>query len=341
MTSEKCQDPQRKRAGLIARLSHFERAALGGLGGIVTAGILAAAVFPPPGAVQAPRPTLDLESTLRLEPVPTVAVSVAPLRAPIEENGLTVDEVAQTLRYDLDTVADGDAAVPRVFLASMPHDLDDVAEVKRKKAVFFKSVLPLVLQVNEQLSRDRERLMSLAAQRKAGKQIKAEDRLWAAMMSKRYNTERNDFESLLRRVDVIPPSLALAQAAKESGWGTSRFARQGNALFGQWTWSAEDGIEPKQRAEGETHLVREFDTLMDSVEAYMRNLNTHPAYRELRSLRAGMRKRGEPLDGQKLALGLKRYSELGMEYVERIRTMISYNQLTSLDRAKLASTPQS
>lgn len=141
----------------------------------------------------------------------------------------------------------------------------------------------------------------------------------------------------MQRVDIIPPSLALAQAAKESGWGTSRFARNGNALFGQWTWDEDQGMEPKDRPEGTDHLVREFDTLLDSVEAYMLNLNRHRAYRELRSLRAGMRKRGEPIDGISLAGGLESYSELGMEYVERIRSMIDLNQLLALDNAELAS----
>lgn len=308
---------------------------------MVCAGVLAVAAFPPAGETGAPRAAYDIESVLRLEPVPTVSVSVAPLKAPSAANGLTVDEVSRTLEYELESVGLGDAAVPRVFLASMPSDINDVPEVKEKKALFFKSVLPLVLQVNEEILKDRRRIMDIAKQRNAGHAVKAEDRLWLAMMSDRYKTKRGDTRALLMRVDVIPPSLALAQAAKESGWGTSRFAQQGNALFGQWTWSEEHGIEPRNRDADKDHLVRQFDTLIDSVRAYMRNLNTHRAYRELRSLRAGMRKRGEPLDGRKLALGLKSYSELGMEYVERIRTMISYNELSQLDSARLASTPTS
>lgn len=340
MTSDPTRGPAGRKKRLFSTISRFERAALGGIGGMVIAGGVAMAAFPPVAETAAPRAAFDIESVLRLEPVPTVSVSVAPLKAPSAADGLTVDEVSRTLEYELESVGLGRAAVPRVFLASMPSDLDDVPEVAHKKAVFFKSVLPLVLQVNEDLLDDRRRILEIADQRDAGRKVRAEDRLWLAMMSDRYETERGDLKTLLRRVDVIPPSLAMAQAAKESGWGTSRFAQQGNALFGQWTWSEEHGIEPKDRDADKDHLVRQFDTLIESVRAYMRNLNTHRAYRELRSLRAGMRERGEPLDGRKLAVGLKSYSELGMEYVQRIRTMISYNRLSQFDDARLAATPQ-
>ena len=341
MTSDPTNGSNDRKRSVFSTVSRFDRTVLAGIGGMVCAGVLAVAVFPQPSGTSAPRAAFDIESVLRLEPVPTVSVSVAPLKAPTAANGLTVDEVSQTLQYELESVGLGNASVPRVFLASMPSDINDVPEVKEKKAVFFKSVLPLVLQVNEEILRDRRRIQDIADRRASGQKVRAEDRLWLAMMSDRYKTKRGDTRALLARVDVIPPSLALAQAAKESGWGASRFAQQGNALFGQWTWSEGQGIEPKEREAGKDHLVRQFDSLIDSVRAYMRNLNTHRAYRELRSLRAGMRKRGEPLDGARLAAGLKSYSELGMEYVERIRSMISYNQLSKLDDARLATSPTS
>lgn len=339
MTTDKKTGSQKPRHGMFARLTGFERSALGGLGGLVSAGVVAAVLFPPLGGTSAPRAAYDLDTALRLEPVPTVAVAAVPLAAPVVENGLSVEQAAEALAYDLVSIADGEAEVPRVFLASMPHDLADVPEVDHKKSVFFKSVLPLVLQVNEELRSDRERLLRIVALDEAGDLVPAADRLWAAAMSNRYKTERGDYAALVSRIDIIPPSLALAQAAKESGWGTSRFARLGNALFGQWTWSEDHGIAPKDRPEGSDHLVREFDTLLDSVEAYMLNLNRHAAYRELRSLRAGMRARGEEIDGSKLAMGLERYSELGMEYVERIQSMISFNELLAFDDAQLSDGP--
>ena len=336
MTIDKTTGVKGRQPTFFDKLPRFERVALVSLAGLVSAGLLVAVVFPPAGVTTAPRAGYDLESVLRLEPVPTVTVSVAPLTAPAAFDGLTVDEVARTLSYDLGMIAEGEADVPRLFLTSMPRDIADVPEVSFKKSVFFKSVLPLVLQVNEQILEDRARLKRIAENAGAGKAIAAEDRLWVAMMSKRYRTERGDYDALLQRVDIIPPSLALAQAAKESGWGSSRFAQVGNALFGQWTWDEDQGIEPRDRPEGSDHLVRGFDSLLKSVEAYMLNLNRHNAYRELRSLRAGMRERGDEISGVKLAGGLKSYSELGMEYVDRIRSMISYNELMALDNAALS-----
>ncbi len=339
MTSNRRDTVQEGLPAFIRNMSPFERIAATTLAGVVAAGVVAASVFPPSGGTGAPRAAFDLESVLRLEPVPTVPVIAASLEAPGARAGLTVAEVRKALSYDLDNIAQGDALVPRVFIKEMPADLDEVAEVSLKKSVFFKSVLPMVLHVNEELLRDRARLQDIHARKTAGEKIKSEDRLWLAMMSDRYEVERGNIKTLLRRVDIIPPSLALAQAAKESGWGTSRFAVEGNALFGQWTWSEEHGIAPKDREEGEDHLVRQFDTPMDSVRAYMRNLNTHPAYRELRAMRAEMRAKDEDIDGIALAEGLERYSELGMEYVERIRSMISYNELSVFDDAKLSDLP--
>ena len=137
-------------------------------------------------------------------------------------------------------------------------------------------------------------------------------------------------DALLRRVDVIPVSLVLAQAANESAWGTSRFAREGNNLFGIWTWDESKGIVPKKRAPGHRHLVRRFDSIQESVRYYLHNLNSHPAYTQLRILRAHAREQGRPLRGSELAAGLTRYSARGEEYVRLIRQLIQRYDLASL-----------
>jgi len=339
LTSNRQQDAKPSKPGFFSTMNPFERTVIASVTGVVLFGAVAAVVSPPVGGTHAPRAAFDLESVLRLEPVPTMPVVTASLEGPAARNGLTVAEVRKSLAYDLDHIASGEALVPRVFLREMPGDLDAVPEVAVKKRVFFKSVLPLVLQANEEILRDRTRIQVIQAQKAAGKTVKSDDKLWVAMMSDRYGTPRGDLAALLRRVDVIPTSLAMAQAAKESGWGTSRFAVEGNALFGQWTWSEANGLEPRKRDEGKDHLVRHFDTLTDSVRAYMRNLNTHRAYREFRTLRAGLRAKGVPLDGIELAAGLEHYSELGTEYVNRIRAMILYNHLRAFDDAKLIGQP--
>jgi uncharacterized FlgJ-related protein len=140
------------------------------------------------------------------------------------------------------------------------------------------------------------------------------------------------------RVDIIPPSLALAQAAEESGWGTSRFADVGNALFGQWTWS--EGIAPLEQREGKgDYRIAKFDSPLDSVRAYMLNLNTHAAYRSLRERRREMRVRGDQLSGWELAETLTSYSERGAAYVETLHTIMRVNRLAATDSAYLTDSP--
>ena len=239
------------------------------------------------------------------------------------------------LDYDLEHVREGRAHVPEAFLASLPPDLSDVPETETRKRLFFQAMLPLVLRANQEILNDRRRLWQIRADQRLGRPVAAEDRLWLAALAERYKVSADDIDVLIRRVDVVPPSMALAQAAEESGWGTSRFARQGNAMFGQWTTGDGDGLVPEDRDDDKDHKVRRFDTMYDSVRAYMRNLNTHRAYRELRRARAVLRRQGNPLNGVSLAGYLHRYSERGDDYVASIRAMIEVNGLQALDDARL------
>jgi Bax protein len=329
---------------------------------VLTVGTMGLAVFNPPQPVSAapqarfdppaPRPVSRLAQMNISIPVVKVrastgettslgrAVGVRPLaasRAPVALH--TADSLDQTfnrLGYDLNTVRAGSTEVPRVFLASLPRDLGKVREVQKRKALFFKTVLPLVLQVNEEILSDRKRLWDLHSRTQLGGKLGAVDRLWLVVMAERYKVKRGDLKSLLQRVDIIPPSLALAQAAEESGWGTSRFSREGNAIFGEWTFDSSQGLIPLRRESGKTHRVKAFPSLLESVRAYARNLNTHRAYRELRSLRLSMRRGGQPVDGWKLVDTLSRYSERGEAYIKGLRAMISQNKLRRLDDARLS-----
>jgi len=237
--------------------------------------------------------------------------------------------------YDLDRVRSGEAAVPRLFLASLPGDIRLIRETRVRKSLFFKTVLPLVLQANEEILRDRRRLWSLHFQISLGKKPGPVDRLWLMVMAERYGFKRVSIAALLKRVDIIPPSMALAQAAEESGWGTSRFVREGNAVFGQWTFSGTGNLVPADRDEDKKHRIRAFDSLLDSVRAYARNLNTHAAYRKLRSLRHSLRLKGAPVEGLLLVDNIKSYSQRGEKYVEAIRALIKTNNLQRLDDARL------
>lgn len=247
----------------------------------------------------------------------------------------TLSATFSRMDYDLVSVINGTREVPPVFLSSMPSGLSELREVKIRKQLFFQTLLPLVLQSNAEISQDRHRLTGLVELARQGGDIAAADRLWLIVLAERYKVKRNDYQELLRRVDVIAPSLALAQAAEESGWGTSRFAREGNAIFGEWTNVKNAGIVPANRDAGKTHQIRAFDNLLDSVRAYMRNLNTHRAYRGLRLVRFEMRQQNIAVTGVKLVEQLESYSERGDDYVITLRAIISTNKLRLLDHARL------
>jgi Bax protein len=237
--------------------------------------------------------------------------------------------------YHLDTVRDQPTSVPRVYLASFPRDLEAVPSIDARKAVFIRTMLPLVLKVNESILLDRGRLLALRSRVDASKPMTAEENAWLQDLSRRYGLDSPDFDLLLKRVDVIPPSIALAQAAEESGWGTSRFAREANAAFGQYTYDDENGLVPERREDGKRHLIRAYDHLLDGVRSYALNLNTHEAYRQFRRQRAEMRAHGQELDGLTLVPALLAYSEGGQAYVDTVETIIRANDLSPFDRARL------
>ncbi len=283
---------------------------------------------------------VEVGETLAKAPPPEAPLPPPAEQAPSGTEALLTVAMLESefdgLGYDLKSVRAQQSEVPRILPAAVPHDLPDVQEVGRKKALFLRMVLPLVLTTNERLMEQRKRIMELLAESASGKEIIGADKIWLGKMAEAYKTEPNDFKALLLKVDVVPPSLALAQAAVESGWGTSRFAREGNALFGQWVWGdAAKGIIPDDRQEGKTHKIKAFETPLEAVAAYIKNLNTHRAYRKLRAIRAELRAQGARLNGAHLAEGLEAYSEKGMEYVGLIRGIISHNKLRPLDRARL------
>ncbi|MBC8339847.1 MAG: glucosaminidase domain-containing protein [Rhodospirillales bacterium] len=251
------------------------------------------------------------------------------------KTSVALSNTFKQLGYDLDRVGSGKADVPRLFLASLPGDIRKIPETHTRKALFFKTVLPLMLQANEEILRDRRRLWNIHFQTSLGQKPVAVDRLWLTVITERYGLKSASIETLLKRVDIIPPSLALAQAAEESGWGTSRFVREGNAIFGQWTFSETRGLVPANRDADKQHRVRAFSSLLDSVRAYAHNLNTHRAYRKLRRLRHSLRLKGAPVEGMLLVDDIKSYSQRGEKYVQTIRGLIVSNNLHRLDDARL------
>ena len=237
--------------------------------------------------------------------------------------------------YDLKQIRSGEITVPRFFLTRLPGDLNTISRISVRKALFFKSVLPLVLKINEEILQDRRRLLFIQQNINLGKTLDRGDRLWLAGVAKRYGQKNVSVTRLLKQVDIIPPSIALAQAAIESGWGTSRFVRDGNAIFGQWTFSKTNSLLPSKREHDRKHRVRSFESLIGSVRAYTYNLNTHRAYERLRKIRNSLRLKGKPIRGMLLVNSLKKYSQLGDKYIVDIRNLIIGNNLQNLDGAQL------
>lgn len=223
------------------------------------------------------------------------------------------------------------APIPRLYLRSFPPDWARQEMTRENKQYFFAALLPLVLAENERILRLRTQLFRLDPRSKSGQAV-----LWELARAYRLKPERKDLlGALAARMNVLPPSLVLAQAAQESGWGRSRFAILGNALFGEWTWNAAEGIMPKRRDSNAKHFVRRFPDLRSSLASYMRNLNSHRAYGRLRQLRNEMLGLGIPLRGERLAETLVSYSQEGDDYVRKLRRIIRSNDLERFDRARL------
>lgn len=238
----------------------------------------------------------------------------------------------ESVGYTLENVRAGDPP-PAFVLVKLPGDWTNEMPTEVRKSLFFRALLPLVMQVNGEIAMQRDRLIAL----RDHPDMSRRDRDWLNRTAGRYRaldaeTGKIDWDLLLRRVDLVPPSLALAQGALESGWGRSRFARQGNALFGQWTWTEGEGIVPKDREEGKTHAVKSFRNLLASVRGYMTNLNTAGPYTRLRKAREKLAKAGKAVTGHELAGHLDKYSEEGALYVRKVRDMISVNKLGPLDQ---------
>lgn len=242
--------------------------------------------------------------------------------------------------YRIEAVRSGVTSVPRLVLTDLPTGMTALEKSDDRKALFVKTLLPLILMTNERIEQDRGRLRRLHALRQSGQVLAPQDRRWLADLAVRYGLTADgevNTKALLQRVDVVPVSLALAQAAEESGWGTSRFAQKGNALFGQLTFKAEDdGIVPRNRRQGETHRFKSFDDPKASVDSYIHNLNTHRAYAQLRQMRASLRAQDKPVEGLMLVNALGSYSERGEDYVRTIRSLIRVNALSDFDKAVLS-----
>jgi uncharacterized FlgJ-related protein len=259
-------------------------------------------------------------------------------------------ELFEKLNYTPEAWQAGIREVPRLYLTLIGPRWGSTTtkeiEVLQKKQIFFRGLAPLILKSNELILKDRTRLEEIRLFHSEGKEIGENDHKWTLKLAKVYRVNHNDgqlsedmIQELWEKVDIVPPSLALSQGAEESGWGTSRFAALGNAIYGQWTWGENAIVPEQQRKELGNYGIAAFESLQESVSGYMLNLNTHNAYSDLRKKRAELRKNGEKISGSLLAEQLINYSERGEEYVKTLKSLMEYNRLGPADDAYLSNAP--
>jgi Bax protein len=244
-------------------------------------------------------------------------------------NASTIEQLFKETKYNLKDVRKSKLVKP-ISLSLLPKEIKMIENSTKKKNLFIQIILPLILEENNRIKLNRIKLFSILNR----SNNTDTEKKWLNKKFKQYGVVKKDLSTLKIRMDIIPVSLAIAQAAKETGWGTSRFALEGNALFGQWTWSGE-GIKPAKADSNATHKIMKFKILQSSVRAYQRNLNTHSSYKQFRMARAELRDNKRSLDSLILANYLDKYAETGKEYIKVLKKIIEQNNLTDFDDAKL------
>jgi len=247
----------------------------------------------------------------------------------IRLNASTIQKLFSETGYNLKNVRKTKLVKP-ILLSVLPYEMKTINSTKKKKKLFIQIVLPIILEENNRIKLNRKKLFSILNKNHNSNSEKK----WLNEKFKQYGVINRDVSTLKMRMDEIPVSLAIAQAAKETGWGTSRFALDGNALFGQWTWSGE-GIKPAAANNDSKHKVMKFKILKASVRAYQRNLNTHKSYKQFRMARAELRDNDVELDSLILVNYLDKYAQTGKEYVKIIKQIIKQNALKDFDDARL------
>ncbi len=243
----------------------------------------------------------------------------------------TVLNLFKDVEYDLGKVRSQKLVKP-IYFTQFPRDLDALQSTKLKKETFIKIVLPLIVAENERILEDRKKLLILS-EKKFTTDL---EKQWLRQKLLEYKVKKGDLKELKARMDIIPTSIALAQAAKESGWGTSRFALEGNAIFGQWTWSGQ-GIAPLNRESDKNHKILKFPILRASVKAYQNNLNTHKSYLKFRQKRLSLRDKNKKIAGLELTETLNNYAQTGSEYTKILNQIIKQNRLTDFEPVRLVN----
>lgn len=236
--------------------------------------------------------------------------------------------------YDLDKIRNKEIDVPRIFIQSLPDDFNMIESSKEKKDLFIKFLLPLILKKNEELKSAREKLLKIQEKIEKNKKLSDDENAFFEYIQQEYKTETGDIKDILVKLDEISVSMALGQAAQETGWGESRFLIKGNSIFAEWTWGGE-GMLPRARKVGLIHRIKTFPTLYDSVDSYANNLNRTRYYAGFRRMRAKLREQGKPLFGRWLMSSMVHYSTEKDRYILDVKRIIRDNNLDDFNSVKL------
>ena len=226
--------------------------------------------------------------------------------------------------------------VPDITINKFPDDFSQINSTKLKKTLFIKALLPLIIKENNKIKNDRNKIVTIINGQ--FKYIERSEAIWLKNQFIRYKVSSHNTNDLLLKVDEIPVSIALAQAAIESGWGTSRFVNEGNALFGQWSWHKGSGIVPTDRNSEETYEIKSFDNLSDSVESYMKNLNTNVNYKDFRKSRNEFKQNKSDVDSISLLKFLSKYAQ-NENYPKILEEIIVKNNFKDFDDTTLYIAP--
>lgn len=243
----------------------------------------------------------------------------------------TIISLFEEENYNLQDIRNGKAVEP-IFLSKLPTGIKNINNIGERKKLFIKVILPLIIFENNKILDDRDNLSQIYRE----KTLNENELAWLKSKFKEYGIKDENIEELKIRMDIIPPSLAIAQAAYETGWGTSRFAMEGNSLYGVRTWTKGRGIVPNKRTEEEKFEVLSYKIIRASISSYKKNLNTHQSYKEFREMRNQQRKKLRTISGLELSRYLTKYSEIGYQYVDRLKKIIEQNSLMDFDDAILS-----
>ena len=243
-------------------------------------------------------------------------------------------EIFNKYQFSVDNLLNNQSANLVIF-SSLPTDFMDIQPIIERKRLFINTLIPIIYSENLQILNDRKKILDWWRESDGENFSRDFWPQWLFELSEKYGSSDSNLGNLLMRVDIIPISLALAQSAIESGWGTSRYSREGNAVFGQYTFDESKGLKPKDRNENDEFFIKKFPNLSESVRSYLKNINTHLAYSDFREERKKLRMSGENLSGYKLVNFLKDYSERRESYVKDVKEIISSNNFQKYDKGNV------